>query len=115
MKNSDGQIAESDDIFQVIINWMYEERAYQHEKFSMEENDESTPAEGAVAAGSYWMQQFNSYLQRLDLLPLDTPQGKQAAAKFTATALGFLESIMRRHGDLPRPGVPSGVLEEWTA
>lgn len=91
-------------IFDYIVDWLRQEREYQQQKFGMGVDVDHTRLEGL----KYWDQQFNSYLQRMPIFALDSPAGMQAAAKFVATAMGMLESIVYLYGALPEPGVPSG-------
>jgi len=94
--------------FESVLSWLYAERdAYQTKKFNYEE--EQTTRINDV---DYWIQQFDSYIQRLPLFGLDTPQGKQAALKLAATAVALCEHLAL-DGQLPKPGVPSGTIEEW--
>lgn len=83
--------------------WLAQERDYTIAKFGLDLDDQHV-AEGM----EWWEQQFLNYIGRADVLGLDSPGGRQAAAKFVATALGFLEAVVRVHGPLPEPGVPSG-------
>lgn len=94
--------------FESILSWLYTEReVYQTEKFNYkEERNERLNAE-------YWIQQFDSYIQRLPIFGLDTPQGIQAACKLAATAIALCEHLAEEYG-LPKPGVSGGVIEEWS-
>ena len=95
------------DQFYDVLDWLEHENAYQQQKFNYEEEADK-PVE-------YWMQQFNSYLQRIPLFGLDTLQGLQATLKLTATALALAEHIYEKTGNLPKPGVPSGEISEWSS
>jgi hypothetical protein len=88
-----------------VRNWLAKERAYTLDKFGIDSDNDHTPLNGWEA---WWTQQFDNYLMRAQVLGLDTVNGRQAAAKFVATAVGFLESVVRLHGPLPEPGVTSG-------
>lgn len=91
--------------FTKVIRWLNEERtSYQIKKFDYEQ-EANKPLE-------YWIQQFDSYIQRLPIFGLDTPQGSQAALKLAATAVALCEHLADKN-ELPAPGVPSGELEEW--
>jgi hypothetical protein len=93
-------------MFNQIMVWLRRERnAYQVKKFDYE-----TEVEKPV---DYWMQQFDSYLQRIPLFGIDTPQGLQATLKLAATAIACAEHIAERVEYLPKPGVPSGTIEKW--
>lgn len=94
--------------FDEILVWLAEEReAYQTKKFDYAVEGEKDTA--------YWMQQFDSYLQRIPLFGIDTPQGAQATLKLAATAIACAEHISERlENKIPKPGVSSGVIEEWS-
>lgn len=99
-------IDENHDGFDWVINWLYIER----EKYQPEKFDYATEKDKPV---EYWIQQFDSYIQRLPIFGLDTQQGAQAALKLAATAVALCEHIANA-GKLPKPGVSSGTIEEWT-
>jgi hypothetical protein len=88
-----------------VRNWLAKERAYTLDKFGIDEDNEHTPLR---EWSEWWEKQFENYLFRAQVLGLDTPGGRQAAAKFVATAVGFLETVVRLYGPLPEPGVTSG-------
>jgi hypothetical protein len=96
--------------FEKVIDWLREEREiYQtrQEKFDY--------SKGGVPEGvnpddhDYWIQQFESYIQRLPVFGLDTMQGKQAALKLAATAVALCEHLAET-GILPIAGYPSGEI-----
>lgn len=91
-----------------VFEWLVRERHYQLEKFGHGVDDAHTK-EG-LGEDSWWWQQLSSYYTRARVLGLDIPVGRQAIAKYAATACGLLESIVRVYGPLPPPGVPSGDL-----
>lgn len=90
----------------VTFDWLANERRYQVKKFGTDLDDEHT-REGLSDDG-WWWRQLTNYYHRARILSLDSPLGRQAIAKFTATACGLVESVVRVHGSLPPPGVPSG-------
>lgn len=57
---------------------------------------------------------ITSYLKRAELFGLDLPQGRQALAKAAVTCINYLAYVMEDGATMPRPGVPSGEIEEWT-
>lgn len=91
------------------FDWLVRERSYQVRKFGTDLDDKHT-IEGLTEDG-WWWRQLTSYYHRSKVLTLDTPVGRQALAKFVATACGLLESVVRTHGPLPLPGVPSGEVK----
>ncbi len=90
------------------FDWLARERSYQVAKFGLEADDAHTRA--GVGADSWWDQQLTNYLGRFRLLGLEMPVGRQALAKFTATAVGLFESSVRVFGPPPAPGVSSGEI-----
>jgi len=94
------------------FEWLIGERGYQLRKFGTDLDDKHT-LEG-VGQDSWWWQQLFMYLHRSSILGLHSEVGRQAVAKFAATACGLLESVIRTHGPLPLPGVPSGELGNST-
>lgn len=89
--------------------WLVKEHAYQVRKFGTSLDDDHT-ASGALAPDGWWSRQLNNYYHRARILGLENLVGRQALAKYVATACGLLESVIRVHGELPPPGVPSGYL-----
>lgn len=93
------------DHFNRVIRWLSREReVYQIKKFDYEAEKEKDV--------DYWIQQFDSYIQRLPVFGLDSMQGKQAALKLAATSVALCEHLSEK-GPLPMPGVSSGNIEEW--
>lgn len=100
-------IYDSNKVAEYVLNWLEDEREYQMKKFSVEQDNEHVKA-WADNAEDWWDNQFDNYLHRAYILKLDTINGRQALAKFVATAVGMLEAAVRCYGPLPEPGVPSG-------
>ena len=88
------------------FEWLVEERAYQVRKFGTSLDDEHT--RDGLGEDGWWWRQLVNYYHRARVLGCETPVGRQALAKFVATACGLLESVIRVHGPLPPAGVPSG-------
>lgn len=87
--------------YNAIFAWLLKERDYQTKKFDYEtERDKDF---------DWWDQQFSSYIQRLGVFGLDTPQGFQAALKLTATGMALCEHFMAK-APMPNPGYSSGEL-----
>lgn len=94
-----------------IIKWLKGERDYTIGKFGLESDDlhvQQFNSKEIEYVPEWWDQQFKNYLHRAKLLGLENPNGRQALAKFVATAVGMLEAAVRVYGPLPEPGVPSG-------
>jgi hypothetical protein len=90
------------DIIEVAA-WLEGERAYAEGKWAPGYVDDSITAEEYEG----WVMQ---YLHRAIVLGVENPLGKQALAKALRTCLAFTESVVRRFGPLPDPGVPSGEI-----
>lgn len=90
-----------------VRNWLRDERGYTLEKFGIDADNEHIK-EYNIGNTQWWDQQFENYLNRVRVLGLETPNGRQAFAKFVATAVGALEAVVRSFGELPEPGVSSG-------
>lgn len=91
-------------VSEYVRAWLADERGYTIKKFGLPQDDDHI-LEGLAG---WWAQQFDNYLHRAWVLGLDTPGGRQALAKFVATAVGALEAAVRVYGPLPEPGVSSG-------
>lgn len=52
-----------------------------------------------------------NYIKRAVMFGLDTSQGRQALGKAIVTLTHVLETAVEQYGPMPRPGVPSGVIE----
>jgi hypothetical protein len=92
-----------------IFGWLVRERNYQLAKFGTGRDDANT-VESGLSEDGWWTRQLAMYYHRARLLQLDNVRGRQALAKYVATACGLLESAARVHGPLPEPGVPSGTV-----
>jgi len=93
-----------------LFSWLIRERNYQLNKFGVQQDDDHTRADGLSQDGWWWRQLMN-YFHRAGVLGLDSVNGRQALAKFTATACGLTESVIRVYGPLPDAGYPSGHVE----
>jgi hypothetical protein len=87
--------------------WLDAERAYGETKFPLTQNDEMLRRSGLGRDGE-WMGFILNYLLRASVLGPDNPLGRQALAKALRTTLALTETVVRLHGPLPDPGVPSG-------
>lgn len=92
-------------IWAYIIQWVQDEYAYATTKVTQDpESDDRKTEEDPF----YWSDQIAMYAHRAAVLGLQSPAGRQAAAKCAMTAMCFAESAVRKFGALPEPGVPSG-------
>lgn len=98
-----------------VLDWLDRERIYTLEKFGINADREHILAfhDDGGAEDGWWTQQLDNYYHRAGVLGLDTPGGRQALAKFVATAAGMLAATVQEYGDLPSPGVPSGEISDW--
>lgn len=89
--------------WQCALDWVdAEHKVYQAHKFEQEADDAKSANE--------WALRIEMYLKRAETLGLDNPLGQQAVGKAAATAIAYLESILRTKGSLPAPGFTSGEL-----
>lgn len=58
-----------------------------------------------------WHDWAGNYIKRAAMFGLDSPQGRQALGKAIVTLVHVLETVVEEYGPMPRPGVPSGVVE----
>lgn len=88
------------------LDWInVEHDNYQTIKWSQERDDDLTAEE--------WRGQVDMYLHRATVLGIDNPLGRQAVGKAAATAVAYLENMLRRYQELPAPGFPSGTIKGW--
>jgi hypothetical protein len=93
------------DPYMFALTWIRDEHDYQTNKTSAETDDARTRDNSSAYL---WREKIDMYLNRAAVLGIDTDVGRQAVAKAAATAVGYLESVVRVHGSVPEPGVPSG-------
>lgn len=109
-----GNIGPSDiEAFEHVIYWLRGERHYTLEKFGSEQDREHVRdfANAEYGRETWFNSQFDVYYHRAWVLGLDTPNGRQALAKFVSTAAGMLAAATQEYGELPKPGVPSGEIQ----
>ena len=83
----------------MAFEWLVSEREYQTEKFGSDDDDRHLRETG-LSSNGWWIRQLDRYLdQARDRL--DKPDGRQSLAKFTATAVGLLEAVVRVYGEIP--------------
>jgi hypothetical protein len=92
--------------------WLAEERLYQESKYpDRTAHDVKMRSEGC-GPNTWWWEEVFRYLYRAQRLGLQTPLGRQAAAKAAAVAQEMAASVIRVYGHLPAPGVTSGDVEQ---
>ncbi|KKK56708.1 hypothetical protein LCGC14_3061830 [marine sediment metagenome] len=90
--------------------WLRQEWDYQIRKHGRAETDVQRQRIRTFGQDDDWFRHaLDQYYHRAEVLGLDTPVGRQALAKFVATGVGMLDSVIEEHGHLPPPGTPSGV------
>jgi hypothetical protein len=88
--------------FSEVFAWLRGERAFQLQHFDAAKDDAHT-REG-LGPETWWFSRLARYTERAQELGLDVPEGREALAKFAATAIALLESSVRVYGWLPTPG-----------
>lgn len=97
-----------------VLDWLDEERVYTLEKFGTDKDRfhvEEFVAREHPIDNEWWTMQLDNYYHRAHVLGIDNPNGRQALAKFVATAVGMLAATVQVYGPLPEPGVPSGEIK----
>lgn len=95
-----------------ILDWVKVERlAYAHQKWAPPAAEAAHRASLAGTGPTRWEDWAGDYIKRASMFGLDTPQGRQALGKAISTLVHFLATAVVDHGPMPRPGVPSGVIE----
>jgi len=111
------EMPSDEEALEQVILWINIERHYTLEKFSSIE-DRTHIVEWQLADYlddeeiQWWDRQLENYLYRARVLGLDTPNGRQALAKFVSTAVGMLSATVQQFGPLPKAGLPSGEIQE---
>lgn len=96
----------------VILAWVAEERAaYAHQKWARPGATEAHLAATHGTGPTRWEDWAGDYIKRAVMFGIDTPQGRQALGKAISTLVHFLATAVVEYGPMPKPGVPSGVIE----
>ena len=98
-----------------LFAWLTEERrSYADTKYAdgTETREELKQVMLAEGFADRWMDFAFNYIQRARMFGATTPQGRQAMGKAIVTLMHVLETAIMVHGPMPRPGVPSGVIED---
>lgn len=112
---------------------MEAEEDYVEGKFVDERSDHDLTLRKFYDIDIFWTRQVIQYYDRarmflqgaLELRMASDPESQeqahklekmaqQAVVKAMMTAKGFSESMIRVFGDMPKPGLSSGNIEEWT-
>lgn len=112
-----------------LYRWISEEEAYVAGKFD-DQRDGHDASLAMTGLDDFWSRQIVQYLDRAQMFlvgALEAAQAgkderevrhleqraQQAMAKCMMTTKGLVESSIRVFGDLPKPGVPSGDVQDW--
>jgi hypothetical protein len=82
-----------------VFEWLIGERERQVHQFGAAADNEHLVRD-ALRSDGWWVTQLARYLERARELGLDDERGRLELAKFTATALGALESAVRLFGPI---------------
>ena len=96
-----------------FLRWLQEEwDGYIIAKFGTSVPDIGVEAmqDTGVEDDGWWVRQILQYLDRARAFGLDTPKGRQALAKATATMIATTGAAIRVYGDLPKGGTTSGEI-----
>ena len=98
-----------EEAFEQIIAWIRAERNYQAKKW----NYGAEPEERATDERWWLHNGICNYWSRVRIVTVRKALGRQAAAKIITALVHMLELAIVQYGDLPKPGVTSGQIEEW--
>lgn len=83
--------------------WMNQERPYADSKWPKEQEVDVLTGETAMP----WADWVTQYMNRAELLGLETERGRVALAKAVMTITRILEESIVQYGPLPKGGTPS--------
>ncbi len=96
----------------MVLRWLADERKMYADLKWAEPGAEVAHRACVVGEGpTTWHDWAGNYVKRAVMFGLDTPQGRQALGKAIVTLMHVLETAVEEYGPMPRPGVPSGVIE----
>jgi hypothetical protein len=87
------------------FDWLIAERRFQVRQYGSEQDDGHL-RDGGLAPSAWWSTQLDHYLEHARAGDLADVATRTELAKFTATAVGLLESAIRVYGPVPRPKKP---------
>lgn len=85
-----------------VFSWLVAERKRQVAFFGPARDDDHTRSDG-VRAGGWWSDQLRRYWSSAEARGLADERGRADLARYVATAVGLLESVVRVHGAVPEP------------
>jgi hypothetical protein len=106
-----------------LYRWVAREERYVADKFDDQRDGHDASLRDDLA--DFWERQIIQYYDRARVFLAAAAEAEgddrrhleqraqQAMAKAMMTAKGLVESSIRVFGPLPKPGVPSGQVEEW--
>jgi hypothetical protein len=92
---------------QIATAWLAEETKYADEKYGTREEEDIWMGDEGMSDDGLWFNELANRLQRVQVLGVNTPLGRQAMGKFAKTAISAFESMIRTWG-VPIAGKPSG-------
>lgn len=114
----DPTLEEMDQAKDELLGWLLHEReSYSHKKYPRDDEMHhklTIDMRQYGLVGGEWEVFLGNYLRRAQLFGIESPQGRQAFAKYIVTCMAALEMAIAVHGPMPKPGVPSGEIQEWT-
>jgi hypothetical protein len=95
-----------------VTRWLDDEyRLYANLKWSEPKAAEAHRSCVVGEGPTTWNDWAGNYIMRAAMFGLATPQGRQALGKAIVTLIHVLETAVVEFGPMPKPGVPSGVVE----
>ena len=91
---------------ETVFRWLHEERQHQRRWYSEVDDDRTRLSFHDKSENSWWARLIK-YWDQAEIRGADNRSGREHLAKFAAVAIGMLESIVRVHGELPEPAVPT--------
>jgi len=96
----------SSDVVRVIA-WFIRQLPTILRRFPAWRNDQRT-LEG-VGPEAYWPGKLTKFAHRVEILGLESPEGRQAVFELMATTIGWCASIIRVYGPPPETEVAAGA------
>ncbi len=89
-----------------VFRWLHHERQFQRRIYSDLDDNRSRMSFSNHSENSWWTR-LHKYWDQAELVTPASDIGRELIAKFTAVAVGMLESIVRVYGPLPEPAISS--------
>jgi len=91
---------------EIALQWLQLERRLQRRFYARLDDDRTRNSFHDTSETSWWYR-LHKYWDQAEIASMSSVKGREFLAKFTAVAVGMLESIVRVHGELPEPAIPS--------